>query len=225
MEQLRDGQILRFPAERRVQASVGDLRFRKLVGEEAWASLPEAIRARFGKRVQDCKAAVYVGEVLDCRMSRLGWLLAQLGRLIGSPLPLSRDCDVPVVVSVTEDAEFGGQFWTRIYGRRSGFPQVIHSSKCFAGPTGLEEYVGCGVGIALRVEAEDKALYFVGDHYFVGRGRYRLRVPNWMAPGYLRVGHVDCNNGWFAFTLLLEHRLFGELMSQTVMFHDVEACT
>ena len=79
MEQLKDAGIIHFPARRNVQPSVGDLRFRKLVGEEAWARLPEAVRARFGKRIQNCKAAVYVGEVLECRMSRFGWLLAQLG--------------------------------------------------------------------------------------------------------------------------------------------------
>jgi len=222
VEQLKDARIIRFPADRSTQPFVGDFRFRKLVGEESWARLPEAIRARFGKRIQDCKAAIYVGEVLECRMSRFGWLLAQLGRFIGSPLPLFRDCDVPAVVSVTEDAAFGGQFWTRIYGRRDGFPQVVHSSKCFAGPTGLEEYVGCGVGVALRAEVVDDALYFVSDHYFLGRGRLRLRVPRWLAPGNLRVGHIDCNNGWFAFTLLLRHPAFGELISQTAMFHDAE---
>jgi hypothetical protein len=214
--------ILPFPAPRPADPApgIGDLRFRALLGEQAWARLPEAVRARFGKRVAGCAATVYVGEVVECRISRAGWLLAQLARLIGAPLPLSRDADVPACVSVTEDPSFAGQFWTRIYGRRRGFPQVISSSKRFAGPTGLEEQVGGGFGIALRAEVEDGALHFLSDHYFLMvRGR-RLRLPRWLTPGHLRVSHIDCNNGLFAFVLALRHPWFGELVCQTAMFRE-----
>jgi hypothetical protein len=201
---------------------LGDLRFRTLVGEAGWAALPEATRARFGKRVTDCRTILYAGEVIECRMSRSGWLLAQLARLIGTPLPTSRDEFVPAVVSVTEDAAFGGQFWTRVYGRNRGFPQVIHSSKRFCGPTGLEEYVGCGVGIALTVEAAGEALHFLSHHYFIRLFGRRLRVPRWLSPGRLRVSHIDCNHGLFAFVLELRHPLLGELIRQTAMFADID---
>jgi len=223
MRQVREAEVLPFPVPRRSREPIGDIRFRDLVGDAAWLSLPEATRARFGKRVANCRASLYAGEIVECRMSRAGWLLAQLSRLIGSPLPLSRDCGLPAVVSVTEDTAFAGQFWTRIYGRADGFPQVIHSSKRFAGPTGLEEYIGCGFGIALRVEVADGALQFISDHYFFGGERFRIRFPRWAAPGHLRISHVDCNHGWFAFALDLHHAWLGELISQTVMFHDVES--
>jgi hypothetical protein len=214
------------PAARRVAAAeLGDMRFRALLGEAAWAALPEATRQRFGKRVGNCRTVLYAGEILDCRMSTIGLLLAQWARLIGAPLPTSRGTGVPASVAVTEDAAFGGQFWTRVYGRRSGFPQVIHSSKRFAGPTGLEEYVGRGFGIALRCKVENEALHFESDHYFFGAFGLRLRVPTWLAPGRLRVSHIDCNHGWFAFQLVLRHALFGELIRQTVMFREVEIGT
>jgi hypothetical protein len=127
---------------------------------------------------------------------------------------------VPAAVCVSEDRARGGQFWIRIYGRRRGFPQVIHSSKRFCGPTGLEEYVGCGFGVALRLEADGCSLHFVSDHYFFALGRARLRLPRWLAPGALRISHVDCNHGRFAFVLALRHALLGELIRQTAMFAD-----
>jgi hypothetical protein len=216
-------QVIPFPARApAARDDIGDLRFRALVGEAGWAALPETTRARFGKRVAECRAAVYAGEIVECRMSVAGRVLAQCCRLIGGPLPLARDADQPALVSVTEDGATGGQYWTRIYGRRRGFPQVIHSSKRFAGPTGLEEYVGRGVGIALRVEVADGALHFLSDHYFLQFGRLRLRLPRWLAPGRMRVSHIDCKHGLFAFVLRLDHPLLGTLIHQTAMFRDMK---
>jgi hypothetical protein len=214
-----DSRVVKFPL-RGTFAAVGDLRFRRLVGEEGWAQLPEAIRARFSRRIAAGSAIVYAGEVVECRMSRCGWLLAQLCRLVGAPLPLHRDAFVPAAVGVTEDEAGGGQIWTRIYGRRRGFPQAIHSAKRFAGPTGLEEYIGRGVGIALRVIVENEALHFLSDHYFLTVAGLRLRLPRWLAPGRMRVSHVDCGGGWFAFVLRLDHRWLGRLLRQTALFQE-----
>ena len=65
----------------------GDPRFRALLREEEWASLPPAIRRRFSKRLANGATAVYAGEVLETRMSIVGWLVAQALRLVGGPLP------------------------------------------------------------------------------------------------------------------------------------------
>ena len=218
---MQRGEVIPFPAARaRRCADIGDVRFRRLLGEVGWAALPPAVRARFAKRLGGGRTAIYAGEIVECRMSRLGRAFAQLARLAGGPLPLTTDLFVPAAVSVTEDPASGGQFWTRIYGRARGFPQVVHSSKRFAGPTGLEERIGAGFGIALRIEVGDAALHFVSDHYFLALGRRRLRLPRWLAPGALRVSHVDCGHGNFAFVLRLVHPLLGELVCQTAMFSD-----
>ncbi|HEX8225263.1 MAG TPA: DUF4166 domain-containing protein [Allosphingosinicella sp.] len=216
-----EAQVL--PFARRAPASpapIEDIRFRTLAGTDAWGRLPAAVRARFDRHIGLGATILYAGEVVECRMSRCGRLLCQLVRLIGAPLPLSSDTFVPAVVSVTEDGDSGGQFWTRVYGRRRGFPQVIHSSKRFAGPTGLEEYVGRGIGIALRLEVRDEALHFLSDHYFLKLGRARLRLPGWLSPGRMRVSHIDCGHGSFAFVLSLVHPWLGELVRQTAMFEE-----
>lgn len=197
-----------------------DLRFAALLGAQAWAGLPPAVRERFSKRMAPGLAVTYAGEIVESRRNAAGWILAQLCRLIGAPLPLGDDLGVAAVVTVTEDHEAGGQFWTRMYGRAHGFPQVIHSSKRFAGPTGLEEYLGAGFGIALAVSADARALHFHSHHYFLALGRLRWRLPAWLAPGELTISHVDRPDGRFDFVLTRRHALLGEVMRQVGVFRE-----
>jgi hypothetical protein len=185
-----------------------------------WSGLPSAVRRRFSTRAQAGDAITYAGEIVECRRAVLGRIVAELCRLIGEPLPLSDDIGVPAIVTVTEDGPTRGQFWTRMYGRARGFPQVIHSSKRFTGPTGLEEYLGCGFGIALTVSADREALHFHSDHYFLALGAVRFRLPRWLEPGELTISHVDRSNGEFAFVLALRHKRFGLIIQQTGLFHE-----
>ncbi|MXP46274.1 DUF4166 domain-containing protein [Altererythrobacter luteolus] len=198
-----------------------DARFRRLLPASDWAQLPELVRRRFSKRLGASQTALYKGRVVETRHSRLGWMLAQVCRVIGAPLPLYRDNDVPAVVSVSEDAQSGGQCWTRIYGRRDGFPQVIHSAKRFAGPTGLEEYLGRKLGMALSVSTEANELVFRSAHYFLMLFGRRVKLPHWMGPGRTMVRHRDLGEGRFAFDLDVIHPLFGELVHQHAEFQDV----
>ena len=199
---------------------VRDLRFRALTGRAAWTALPDLLQERFSKRPTGSTSVIYQGQITECRISWAGWLLARLCLAIGGPLPLHRDTGVSAVVSITEDLATGGQFWTRVYGRARGFPQVIHSIKRFSGPTGLEEYLGYGLGIALTITADASALHFHADHYFLSIGRLRWRLPRLLAPGELTISHVDHADGWFAFVLTLHHPRFGELIHQTGMFRN-----
>lgn len=204
----------------RVEPQTYDARFRRLIGREAWEALPMAVQKRFSKRLSGQAIALYRGRVVNTRFSTLGWLFAHSLRPIGAPLPLSTDCDVPAVVSVSEDGASGGQVWSRLYGRKRGFPQVIHSAKRFAGSTGLEEYVGRGIGMALRVEPMADGLRFVSHHYFLVLGKWRLRMPRWAEPGVTIVEHHDLGDGKFAFDLELRHPLFGMLVRQHALFRD-----
>jgi hypothetical protein len=224
----------------RCEQELGDLRFRALMSEAEWLALPLTIRRRFSKRLAGGRTVVYVGEVTETRMSRAGWLFAQAARLIGGPLPVSRDTHVPSVVTVTEDVATTGQHWTRLYARRRGFPHIVHSSKRFAGPTGLEEYVGRGVGMALTVHVEAHvpekwepvfreghapsqekyALIFRAAHYFLQLGGFRIRLPAWASPGALSVTHAELGDGRFLFKLDIVHPRLGPLILQTAAFQE-----
>lgn len=202
-------------------AILHDLRFRALLGSGAWDALPGEVQRRFSKRLGGAQVALYRGLVVDMRMSPFGWVLAQLCRLFGAPLPLNRKAGGGALVSVSEDCSSGGQCWTRIYVRRRGFPQVIHSTKRFAGPTGLEEYLGRGLGMALRVQAMNDGIAFVSDHYFVQLGGRRLRLPRLLSPGVARVTHRQVAGTSFLFGLELTHSLAGTLIHQEILFDDV----
>ncbi|MBS0472196.1 MAG: DUF4166 domain-containing protein [Proteobacteria bacterium] len=200
---------------------LGDLRFRKLLSNDDWLALPQAVRKRFSKRLSNGASVVYAGQVAEMRASFAGRVLSQLARLIGSPLPLFRDIHVPAVVTVTEDERSGGQVWTRIYARHGGLPQVIHSAKRFAGPTGLEECVGGGVGMALTVAVEEGALLFRSAGYFIQLFGRRIALPRWLTPGNLTVSHVELGEGRFQFGLDIVHPWLGQLMHQTAVFREV----
>jgi len=198
-----------------------DLRFRALLTDDEWAALPEPVRCRFSRGPRRDRAIIYCGRILRASMTRVGWLIAQAARLIGAPLPTSRDTDVPSVVTVTEDGASGGQMWTVLYGRRRGFPQIIHSAKRFSGPTGLEEYLGYGVTIALTMRVRDGALLFRSDHYSVKALGGRMVLPRWISPGVLTVTHMEVGGGRFLFALELVHPLIGALIHQIVEFEEV----
>jgi hypothetical protein len=206
----------------RSDAALGDLRFRALLSRETWERLPAEVRKRFSKRLEGAQAALYRGHVVAMEMPPAGRLLSQLCRLFGSPLPLDRSVGGGAFVMVSEEPASGGQCWTRVYARPRQFPQVIHSAKRFSGATGLEEYLGRGLGMALRLEALDDGIAFVSDHYFLSlRGR-RLRLPRFLSPGTTRVSHRQVAGSSFLFELDVRHPLAGLLLNQQILFDDVE---
>ena len=197
-----------------------DLRFRALMSDQEWSSLPAAIRRRFTKRLAGGNTAVYAGEILETRISFTGRCVAQLARLIGAPLPTSTDSGVPMVVTVTEDMATGGQIWTRLCARRNGLPQIINSSKRFSGPTGIEEYLGRGLSMAMTIHARDGALVFHSDSYFLCVFGLRFKLPALLSPGVVTVEHAEMGEGRFLFTLRVEHPVLGVLISQSAAFWE-----
>lgn len=198
-------------------------KFETLMTPHDWAALPKSVQARFTQKPNAPAIRLYRGYVVYTRRNFFGGLLANCLRIIGAPLPLDTDnSDADAVVTVTPGSNGEGQVWTRHYARRARFPQIIQSAKRFSGPTGLEEYIGYGVGMSLKLRVEDSVLLFKSDHYFFKLGRFKLRLPTWVSPGDLIVSHADHGEGWFEFGLNLTHRIFGTLFDQSIMFQDVE---
>ncbi len=205
------------------QAITEDDRFRRLLPELQWKALPKEVQRRFSRKAQAGASIIYRGQTTHLTMSLFGSLLVQGARLIGAPLPLDKRSNYrAAVVLITDNPVDGGQVWTRIYGRGAGFPQMVNSTKKFSGPTGLEEHVGGGVSMSLKLSVADGALYFSSVHYFLTAFGVRIKIPHYFTPGRMVIGHHDLGGGAFAFTLTLIHPVLGELINQTTIFNDME---
>ena len=203
-------------------STLTDIRFRQLVGEEGWQALPEPVRRRFSIHHQPGEMVLYQGRVETTRLSRWGRALAMMSAVIGSPLPRRDGATGDATVVVTEDATSGDQSWIRMYASCGGAPQVIRSMKRFRGTTGLEEYVGGGIGMALRVYVEDSALHFASDHYFLELAGLRVQVPRVLEPGRMLIIHREETSGEFSFKLTLNHPHLGCLVHQLAYFSEVK---
>jgi hypothetical protein len=96
----------------------------------------------------------------------------------------------------------------------------VYSSKRFAGPTGLEDHVRCGVGVTLTLEVVDEALVFRSQNYFVDWLGVLLWLPAWPTPGSLSATHAECADDRFSFTLDVVHPRFGLLIRQMALFRE-----
>ncbi len=192
----------------------------KAVGEPGWWRLKPEIRARFARDAKAGRVKRYEGVMSEVACSKAGWLLAQLCRLIGTPLATAAGRDVPTTVLVYPDPRGQGTVWDRIYAFPGRGTVTVRSSKVLDERDRLLERVGGGFGMLLRVFERDRSLHMVSERYFLEwRGR-RLYLPNLFSPGTAHVVHSDEGGGVFRFRLTIAHRLLGTLFFQDGRFSD-----
>ena len=98
---------------------------------------------------------------------------------------------------------------------------MIHSTKSFNGPTGLEECVGAGVGMRLTLGVEERALVFRSAGFFLRLRSRSFSLPSWLTPGVVEVRHREERSGRFSFTLTITHPWFGIVIEQVAFFSDL----
>lgn len=207
-------------------ACADDPRFRDLLGAEAWGRLPAPVQRRFARPLADGAVRIFRGSVTATSLSLAGRILARAARLVGGPLPDTDGATGPAVVVVSASPSLNGQIWTRTYTRPGRLPQTINSVKRFAGPTGLEEYLGWGLVMRLTVQGEcgpcdtTSALVFRSAGYDLLLFRRRIPLPRLLTPGQCTITHRDEGAGRFSFTLSLDHERLGRLVHQVAHFDE-----
>jgi Domain of unknown function (DUF4166) len=203
-----------------IQVSATEHRFRDLMSTKDWHALPREVRRRFETAIPKGGMKLYAGRVISTEISRVGRVLAFFAGIAGSPLPDTHGATGPATVIVTEDAARGGQLWTRLFSRPGRDAQMITSIKRFTGPTGMEERLGHGFTMRLRLSTEQGALVFRSAGYDVELFGYRVLLPSLLAPGTCEIVHRSLGATLFSFTLTLTHPIFGQLLRQEAHFEE-----
>ena len=189
--------------------------FSRLLGSGAWQRLPSAVRARFA--AHGVVTTVYRGH-MHVTASVWGRLLAQMCRLIGTPVVPFVGADVPVTVRVYDRSDGAGTVWERRYEFPGRAPTIVTSTKLVDEDGGLVEALNAGLHMRLQVFEEGGALHFLSTGYFFRIGRLCVALPAWFLPGTTHVIHEDRGDGQFRFAMHTEHRALGPMFHQDGIF-------
>lgn len=190
---------------------------REVLGAQAWARLPEAVRERFDGTAA---AVTYAGAYEAVRASLLGRLFAWIGMVFGMPVTPRVGTAVAARVFVRPDER--GVVWTREYEWADGTTDLVRSTKVVAGRE-LVECLPARLNMPLHVYEDHGTLHFVSrGYYFDLFFGLKLWLPGVFSPGVTHVEHVDLGHGWFRFTMTVMHPLFGEMFFQTGRFCAAE---
>ena len=191
--------------------------YEALLGPVEWARLNPAIRDRF-RHSAASRPVTYAGVMARVEMSFAGRLLAQLLRLIGTPLTLHAGRDVPTTVRVYPDPQRPGMVWDRVYDYARHRSCRVRSTKCIDLAEGLLEMVGGGFGMYLALSVQDGALHFTSTRYFCEIAGRRIPIPFLMTPGVTRVSQTDLGDDEFQFELEVTHPWLGRTYYQVGTF-------
>jgi len=193
--------------------------YQSLLGNEAWARLHPDIQSRFSSK-NTYRAVVYRGVMQSIHLSLAGKLLAQLCRLIGTPLALYCGKDVPVKVNVYPDNKLKGVTWDRYYYYPAKPTNRIRSTKCILQSSRLIEVIGSGFGMYLNLYEKDSAIVFESTDYFLQIFGIKLPIPHLLTPGKTLVRQRALQEGEFEFTLEVDHPLLGAVFKQSGRFKE-----
>ena len=196
---------------------VADPVYRDALGDLAWARLKPEIRQRFSVRPTAEQCVRYAGVMERVELSFMGWLFAQVCRLIGTPLAPFRGRNVRMRIELVRDKKLNGVAWHRIYYFGPDRIFTVRSTKSKGKSAELIEHIGCGFSMRLNLSERGGNLVFTSTAYqFSAVGR-TFQIPALLTPGITTVTHEQIEGDRFRFSISVDHPLLG-----TTIFQDGE---
>jgi uncharacterized protein DUF4166 len=192
-----------------------DPSFRHLLGELAWRRLAPAVRARFAVKPAPGRDIRYVGAMRVVRCSAIGWVMARLCRLVGTPIAPHTGSDVPVRVSLRLAADGHGVVWERLYDFPGRAPVRCVSVKRAT----ADGIIASAAVSACGSRSQSKTARFIsGVPATSGAALACLCACRCGSRRAMHVAHIDLGGGRFRFQIDVHHPLFGETFHQDGVF-------
>lgn len=196
---------------------IADPVYRDILGDFAWSRLKPEVRQRFSVRPAAEQCVRYVGVMESVELSWMGWLFAQVCRLIGTPLAPFRGRNVPMRIELVQDKALNGVAWHRIYYFGRGHVFTVRSTKSKGSHGELIEHIGCGFSMRLKLSERGGNLVFTSTAYQLSIAGRTFQIPALLTPGITTVTHEQIVGDRFRFSLSVDHPVLG-----TTIFQDGE---
>lgn len=198
-----------------------DPTYRDTLGIEAWSRLRPEVRRRFSVKPGPGEKILYRGVMRSVELSFMGWLFAQVCRLIGTPLAPYRGSDVAMLIELERDAAKDGVAWNRIYDFPPDREFTVCSTKSRGDNGDLIEHIGSGFSMRLALSEASGNLVFTSTAYEFSFAGVTLRIPSLLTPGVTTVAHEQLEGDRFRFWLSLDHPLLGCTIFQVGEFQSL----
>jgi hypothetical protein len=194
--------------------------FQEILGED-WHRLGGVIRRHYFLRGFSDDYICVRGTMHEVRHNMVAGLLIPFARIFGALVPY-RGTDVPIEVHYNARPEDGTIHWDRVFHFAGRSPFHFRSHMEHTGGNSVIEFVRFGVGMRLRVTAEEGAIVFRDEGYILRLFGKDIALPMGLILGraYIEERPVDASR--FSMRMTLTHALFGELFRYSGSFSVAE---
>jgi len=183
--------------------------FKTVLGNQ-WMQLGSIVRQHYSLTPFSQDYVRVDGVMEEIHHSLIAKLLIPFGVLFGAVVPF-RGANVPVSVHYSSSPDDANLYWDRVFQFRNQKNFHFKSYMHHVSSNEVIEYVRFGVGMRLRVTAEDGALVFRDEGYVWRLFGHTLPIPAGLFFGnaYVEERPIDANS--FSMKMELAHPLFGTL--------------
>lgn len=183
--------------------------FKTVLGNQ-WMQLGRIVRQHYSLTPFSQDYVRVDGVMEEVHHSLIAKLLIPFGILFGAIVPF-RGANVPVSVHYSSSPDDANLYWDRVFQFRNHKKVHFKSYMHHVSSNEVIEYVRFGVGMRLRVTAEDGALVFRDEGYVWRLFGFTLPIPAGLFFGnaYVEERPIDADS--FSMKMELTHPLFGTL--------------